>query len=150
MIGVLDLLRMIPQDNIEDFCIPYVRSVIEDGLSKEEIEKWDLFWEYFTKTWISILDSWNICLKDGSYKDLMNRTNNGLEHYNCRFNDLFEGHNPSLIQFVQIVEEESCYHARQMEDIRMGREEEPTYEKVIIPKNPKAYRAFKREAMASA
>jgi len=79
MVGVLDLLCMIPQDEVEDFGIPYVRSVIEYGLSKAEIKKWDLFWEYFTKTWISILDSWNICLEDGSYKNLMNRTNNGLE-----------------------------------------------------------------------
>ena len=68
-LGFLDLLCMIPQDEVE----------IEDGLSKAEIKKWDLFWEYFTKTWISILDSWNICLEDGSYKNLMNRTNNGLE-----------------------------------------------------------------------
>mmetsp|Transcript_14493 Transcript_14493/g.26274 ORF Transcript_14493/g.26274 Transcript_14493/m.26274 type:complete len:81 (+) Transcript_14493:738-980(+) len=80
----------------------------------------------------------------------MNRTNNGLESYNRRFNELFEGHNPSLIEFVQTVEKESRYHARRMEDIRTGKEEEPTYKEKTIPKIPPTYRAFKRKAMASA
>ena len=40
----------------------------------------------------------------------MNRANNGPERYTHSFNGLFEGHNPSLIEFVQIVEKESRYH----------------------------------------
>ena len=109
MIGILDLLCMTPQDNVGDFGITYVQSVVKEGLTKEEVKKWDLFWEYFTKTWMSILDSWNICLEDDSYKKVMNHTNNGLESYNCRFNGLFEGHNPPLIEFVDTVEDESRY-----------------------------------------
>jgi hypothetical protein len=31
----------------------------------------------------------------------MNRTNNGLERYNRRFNSLFNKHHPSLIEFVR-------------------------------------------------
>jgi hypothetical protein len=107
-IGVLDLLCIIPQDEIREFGIPYVRSIIEKYLSRADIVKWDTFWgTYFEGQWMPILDSWNICTQDGTYKKFLNRTNNGLESYNKRFNGLFPKHNPSLIEFVDIVEKES-------------------------------------------
>ena len=43
---------------------------------------------------------------DGTSYDLVNRTNNGLERYNRHFNGLFNK-KPSLLEFVQIVEEEN-------------------------------------------
>ena len=46
--------------------------------------------EYFDRQWIPILGSWNIFDDEGKYKELMNRTNNGLESYNKIFNGLFE------------------------------------------------------------
>jgi hypothetical protein len=100
-IGVLDLLCIIPQDEIREFGIPYVRSIIEKYLSRADIEKWDTFWgTYFEGQWMPILDSWNICTQAGTYKKFMNRTNNGLERYIKHFNGLFPKHNPSLIEFT--------------------------------------------------
>jgi hypothetical protein len=143
-IGVLDLLCIIPQDEIREFGIPYVRSIIEKYLSRADIVKWDTFWgTYFEGQWMPILDSWNICTQDGTYKKFLNRTNNGLESYNKRFNGLFPKHNPSLIEFVEIVEKESRYYADKLDDIRKGREEQPTYQEKTIPLVPQEYLDFK-------
>ncbi len=47
---------------------------------------------------------------DGTFFDVVNRTNNGLERYNCHFNGLFnKSKRPSLLKFVQIVEKESHF-----------------------------------------
>ncbi len=53
----------------------------------------------------ALLDRWNIYDKDGEYLDMVNRTNNGLESYNRRFNQLFPT-KPSLIAFAHGVEQE--------------------------------------------
>jgi hypothetical protein len=45
---------------------------------------------------------------DGTSYDLVNRTNNGLERYNRHFNGLFNK-KPSLLEFFQIVEDESRF-----------------------------------------
>ena len=50
----------------------------------------------------------------------MNRTNNGLESYNKRFNRLFEK-NSSMLEFCEVVEAEIHYQAQFLEDIHMGR-----------------------------
>jgi len=140
----LDLLCIIPQDEIREFGIPYVRSIIEEDLSAADIAKWDTFWgTYFKKQWMPILDSWNICNQDGSYKKFMNRTNNGLESYNKRFNGLFPKHKPSLIEFVEIVEKESRYYADKLDAIRRGREDKPTYQEKTIPLVPQEYLDFR-------
>ncbi len=42
---------------------------------------------------------------DGTFFDVVNRRNNGLEQYNCHFNSLFnKSKRPSLLKFFQIVE----------------------------------------------
>ena len=106
-----------------------------------EIERWNIFWEYFNRQWIPILDSWNICDDDGKYKELMNHTNNGLKRYNKRFVGLFEK-KPSLLEFFEVVEAESRYQAQFLEDIRIGRIEQPTYKRVTIPAVPRACRVY--------
>ena len=68
------------------------------------------------RTWIPILDSWNICDESSEMKELNNRTNNGPEQYNRHFNSLFKG-KPSLIEFVTIVEKESRNQACRLDDI---------------------------------
>ena len=110
-VGVFDMLCIIPQDEVEEYGIPYVCSIIEEDLDDMEIERWNIFWEYFNRQWIPILDSWNICDYDGKYKELMNRTNNGLESYNKRFNGFFEK-KPSLLECFEVVEAESRYQAQ--------------------------------------
>ena len=140
-VGVLDILCIIPQDEVEEYVIPYFHSIIEEDLDDTDIERGNLFWEYFDRQWVPILDSWNICDEDGKYKKLMNRTNIGLMSYNKQFNGLFEN-NPSLIEFCEVVEAESHYQAQFLEDIHMGRMDWPTYKRVTIPVVPWAYSVY--------
>ena len=102
------ILCIIPWDEIVKYGILYVRAKVESGQSAETITKWNKFWEYFNHQWLKVVpvSSWNICEKDGEYVDFANRTNNALERYNRQFNSLFPK-KPSLIEFVQVVENES-------------------------------------------
>ena len=88
------------------------------------------------------MDSCNICDADGDVKAFVNRTNNALERYNRRFNDLLNK-KPSLIEFVQILEEESRKQAAELEDIRKSRRVKPMYQERTIPAIPEAYVAFR-------
>ena len=97
-IGSLDLLSVIPREEVVEYGIPFLRSVLEAGKEPKTVALWDKFWEYFHNTWISMLESWNICIGDDEYIDLVNRTNNGLERYNRKFNGLFPK-KPSLITY---------------------------------------------------
>ena len=78
---------------------------------------------------------------DGTSYDLVNRTNNGLERYNRHFNGLFNK-KPSLLEFVQIVEEESRFQDQKNTDIRCGRRNEVEREEWTIPVGPQAYLTF--------
>lgn len=95
-IGLLDLLSVIPQEEVIEYGIPFLHSLLEAGKEQKTVALWDKFWAYFHKTWIPILKSWNICI-GGEYIKLVNCTNNGLEQYNRKFNGLFRK-KPSLIE----------------------------------------------------
>ena len=43
-IGMLKFSCIIPPDDDKIFGILYIRSIIEKGLSKKDIKKWNLFW----------------------------------------------------------------------------------------------------------
>ena len=135
------MLCIIPQDEVEEYGIPYVCSIIEEDLDDTEIERWDIFWEYFDRQWVPVLDSWNICDEEGKCNELINRANNGFESCNKQFNGLFEK-KPSLREFCEVFEAESRYQAQFLEDIRMGRMYRPTYQGVSIPAVPRAYRVY--------
>ena len=76
--------------------------------------------------------------------DNINRTNNGLESYNRRFNDLFEsGKKPTLLTFVNKVEEESQNQAQRIHDIRENRRREVDRDLPTIPQVPIAYYRFR-------
>jgi hypothetical protein len=143
-IGMLDLLCVLPHEQVEEYGIPYLRSILEKDASKKDIDKWQTFWNYFLRQWMPILWRWNISQKegpDGSFFDVVNRTNNGLERYNRHFNRLFNKR-PSLLEFVQIVEKESRFQDQKLNDIRYGRRKEVEREERTIPVVPVAYSDF--------
>ena len=143
-IGMLDLLCVLPHEQVEEYGIPYLRSVLEKDASKRDMEKWQTFWDYFLRQWIPILWRWNISENegpDGTAFDVVNRTKNGLERYNRHFNGLFNK-KPSLLEFVQIVEEESRFQDQKTTDIRCGRRKEVEREERTIPVVPVAYSDF--------
>jgi hypothetical protein len=43
-IGMLDLLCIIPIGEVEEYGIPYLRSILEKDASKRDLEKWQTFW----------------------------------------------------------------------------------------------------------
>ena len=99
---------------------------------------------YFLRQWMPILWRWNISEiegPDGTSFDVVNRTNNGLERYNRHFNGLFNK-KPSLLEFVQIVEKESCFQDQKLNDIRYGRRKEVERDEPTIPVVPVAYSDF--------
>ena len=141
-IGSLDLLSVIPQDEVVKYGIPYLRSVLEAGKEQLTLALWDKFLVYFDKTWMLIIESWNICIGNDKYIEMVNHTNNSLERYNWKFNGLFPKR-PSLIEFVQILEVESCAQADHRAQINSGKEVEVERPEPTIPKIPAAYRQYK-------
>ena len=117
--------------------------MIELGLSNELIAQWDQLWAYFDRQWMPILDSWNMCEEDGTMKDVVNRTNNGLERYNLRYNGIFPS-KPNLVTYVTKLEEESRWQYGRLESIRQGKEAPPVYSEKTIPEIPNDYILFKR------
>ena len=81
-IGMLILLCILPHKEVEEYRIPYLRSILEKDASKKDIDKWQAFWDYFLRQWMPILWRWNICEMegpDGMFFDVVNCSNNGLE-----------------------------------------------------------------------
>ncbi|EEY60508.1 uncharacterized protein PITG_13213 [Phytophthora infestans T30-4] len=48
--NVIDVLTIIPVDEIADKGIRYVRSLVDETGAKT---KWDTFWRYFKNTWMN-------------------------------------------------------------------------------------------------
>ena len=134
----LDLLCVLPREEVLEYGIPFVRYSIEIDLPEWELSGWEKFWKYFVRQWMPILSSWNIKQDDGTIIPMVNRTNNSLECYNRRFNSLFPK-TPSIIEFVQVIEKESRYQAEKLDNIRSGKRAEVERGQLWIPEIPKAY-----------
>ena len=145
---VLDLLTIIPREEVREYGIPYCRSVLEDGQPSSIVKLWDIFWAYFETTWMPILSSWNICSEDDEYIDFVNRTNNGLESYNKHINKLYPKQ-PGLIEFMQTLEKETLRVDANLTGIRRGQISVPTRrEPLSIPPLPAAYLQFKQDMVS--
>ena len=73
------------------------------------LKKMDKFWHYFEKYWMSsekMIDLWNISNYKGN-KNVLKRTNNGLERYNLTMKKLFKSGTPSFAKFVNTMRQES-------------------------------------------
>jgi len=75
----LDVLTIIPPDEVRSKGIPYVKQAIESAnLTVEDRRKWEKFWKYFCKFWMSsdeFIKMWN----HHNVADTEDVTNNGLE-----------------------------------------------------------------------
>ena len=68
----------------------------------------------------NIYATWNIMGYDKKYYDIQNRTNNALERYNCRMNDMFSSPHPALLHFVDTIEVEARSQVTKLDNIRNG------------------------------
>lgn len=144
MVGGLDLLCILPQAEVATYGIPYLEQMYNFNASEECVAKWSMFWTYFTKQWMPILKSWNICIGNyGDIKEVVNRTNNRLESYNRKINALFPK-KPSLIEFIEIMEAESRNQAGILDDYRSGKKKEREMLSQTIPTIDNSYHDFKK------
>ena len=159
--GQLDLLNILPHDEIKEYGIPFLRDRVESNLSElselykqdgivfdkdEELDRWDIFWQYFKRQWLPIKDSWNFYNLRASDMNELKQTNNGLESYNRRFHELFKRGAVGLDEFVEVCEKESRDQAEALEDIRKGKCKVPKcYSKTVL-EIPDAYYVFKEQA----
>jgi hypothetical protein len=141
-VGGLDLLCILPRHEINIIGIPYLRLTLEVHATALEKLSMDKFWTYFRKQWLQITNNWNIREDDGHFLQMMNRTNNALESYNCRFNTIFLKM-PSLIEFNELVKKESLRQEDILNDIHSGRRCEKDNQEVWIPDIPLSYYEFK-------
>jgi hypothetical protein len=103
---------------------------LEDDADVKATKKCNKFWKYF-KFLLTKIPSWNI-LKNGEYIEVRNHTNDTIKSYNCKFNDLFTG-KPSLLMFVQIVEQECHNQAEGICNIQLIRRHLNSYNDIMLP-----------------
>jgi hypothetical protein len=47
--GMLDLLCILPHDEVVEYRIPFLRPIFERNCSAKELERWNKFWIYFAR-----------------------------------------------------------------------------------------------------
>jgi hypothetical protein len=70
--------------------------------------------------------------------NLMNKTNNSLEHYNHHFNGMCSCIDQNLVSFSKVIHGEGDRVIRGVEDIVKSREDPPDYQEPMFPEIPAA------------
>ena len=87
------------------------------------MEKIEVFWTYLKRFWLSkpsFINSWNINHHDEEKTEDLKSTNNGLERYNRTLKSLLSDKTPSLLNFINVIEEESRDQVIRLDCIRNG------------------------------
>jgi len=119
--GTANILTEIPIEDIAGKGIAYVRYTTNEG---DYVKQLDIFWEYFTNTWLKKYDpnDWNV---NGCYHDenaeLINRTNNPLERFNRQMNEDFAHMHPTMDEFVTVIKKQSNDLYASLQLIQRGR-----------------------------
>ncbi|EGZ15863.1 hypothetical protein PHYSODRAFT_508713 [Phytophthora sojae] len=139
--GKLDTLTVIPEDQITEKGVRYVRSIVDETGAKT---KWNTFWKYFLKTWTQRFDvtTWNVHEMVRCGVDIVNRTNNPLEKYNRDFASRVGTH-PSLLTFIEGTKQEAARYLQRIDDIKKGLQTAPQHAPPVVPGIPAGYADFK-------
>ncbi|KAG3032222.1 hypothetical protein PC121_g4092 [Phytophthora cactorum] len=139
--GVIDVLTIIPVDQIADKGIHFVRAQMDETGNKT---KWDAFWRYFRKTWMKSYGAglWNVNSMTESGIDLQNRTNNPLEGYNRAFGDRFTVKHPSLLSFVETAKADARRFMQLIDDVKHNRRYSPPHAPNVEPRIPVEFHDF--------
>ena len=102
--GLINLLNIIPVNEIIVKGIPYIRAHFDE---KTYSRQFDEFWVYFVKTWMKYYSptDWNInhiiSMGTESMESIcINRTNNPLERFNRTFGEIM-GNHPNMVNFLK-------------------------------------------------
>ncbi|POM62695.1 hypothetical protein PHPALM_28116 [Phytophthora palmivora] len=106
--GVLDTLTVMEHEHVKLRCAVA-------GLTYST-EKWGRFWDYFVRTWLGqyTIKVWNVF---GLNNELIARTNNPLERFNCELNSRFPAPHPSMATFVTVIKALSSEYPTYLEDV---------------------------------
>ena len=106
----MDILTVILVNEITTKGFVFVNDNLKEAIfGEKDSEKLKKFWKYFENYWMSsnkMIETWNIS-KYQCNKNVVRRTNNGLESYNLRLKKLFKSGTPSFAQFVKTMRIES-------------------------------------------
>ena len=144
--GYINILFVIPVEEIRDFGIPFVRSQMDESGRQQQ---WENFWRYFDTTWCKSYEpsDWNlhaITTRVDAEDILINRTNNPLERFNRRMNDSFPNPHPNMASFVETIKSISHEYLADYEHIRKGRKRTGVHPSPVIPEIASEYYAFVR------
>jgi hypothetical protein len=102
----LELLTIVPIDEIRDIGIPFLQHLLEKETIQDDVRlKLQHFWKYFEETWLARYPplDWNI----SGFEAIQNRTNNALESYNNKLGKQFPHSHPSRETFVHFIRKDS-------------------------------------------
>ena len=147
--NVLDILTVIPRNEIYSKGIPYVKSIINPVILDNDDDsrvKMGVFWKYFKRFWCSddkFIATWNINdPQNEEHLELVNRTNNALERYNRTLNEMFSTPHPTVLNFVRTLEEESRRVVKYVENVALGHEIAPEHKPCTYGSIPLIYKNF--------
>lgn len=119
LLGEIDLLTIIDPKEIISKGFPYIFHSCGYSASCKVIQD---FLRYFNRQWMPIVESWNVYdyLSKMKYREdvetLKNRTNNPVERYNRRLNEIFpESSKPSPIAFIKEMKKEIMFWVLRLE-----------------------------------
>ncbi|KAG3068299.1 hypothetical protein PI125_g23447 [Phytophthora idaei] len=134
--GMLDVLTVLPHDQIDPLGTEYVIERIQSSLAERDIPYsgggWEVFWTYFRRIWIKIIPPrlWNV---RGINRQIVNRTNNPLERYNRELNSAFPSPRPNLATFIGVLERHAHHYNTLLDNITRGRARPPTHGAYFVP-----------------
>jgi hypothetical protein len=146
--GLINILTVVPLEEIESKAIPYIRANFDEG---PHVAKFDIFYNYILKTWMKRYDPklWNLHHIHTNYSEediLINRTNNPIERFNRTMNEHFPTPHPTVVNFVQTINEIANGYVTLLHNIKKRKTQPPVHSPVPIPCVPEDYSCFDPKA----
>ena len=115
-------------------------------ITKQDEKKWNIFFnEYFPVQWLNefTVNVWNLYDATDRYLvELLTRVNNTLERYNRETGKKFPHGDPTLLKFINTMEEEARCQFREMVYIFTGLNKRLDYTEPFILNLPEEYSIF--------
>ena len=151
--GVLEILTIVPPEEIQSKTIPFVQAKIADIdplATTDHTAQWAKFWEYFVRIWLNYYETtdWNVYRfylmhLAGKLTDeqMINRANNPLESWNAVFNNFF-AHSPIMTIFIAVIRKCSQDKYNDLIRIQLGQMNRKVRDPPSFPNMPSDYASF--------
>ena len=115
--GMLDSLQHVTRLQFNDAINRLNQLLKRDG----ETVKWDLFFDYFKRTWVNghiPFEMWNTTEYDDELLSRLVSTNNALENFNRQLNSFFASPHPNRFLFIETIRHISVTKVAEIKDIK--------------------------------